>query len=66
MSDTIRIDISLEDLDMVYEALEAHQPKPHDLFGTPTLHIADFGLHQQIRKILFNLKEQDDRWVRAQ
>ena len=66
MSDTIRINISLEDLDMVYEALEAHQPKPHDLFGTPTLNIADMGLYQQIREVLFNLKEQDDRWVRAQ
>ena len=66
MSDTIRINISLEDLDMVYEALEAHQPKPHDLFGTLTLNIADMGLYQQIREVLFNLKEQDDRWVKAQ
>jgi len=66
MSDIIRIAISLEDLDIVYEALEAHQPKPHDLFGTPVLNIGEMGLHQQIRKILFNLKEQDDRWVRAQ
>ena len=66
MSDTIRINISLEDLDMVYEALEAHQPKPHDLFGTPVLNIGEMGLHQQIRKVLFNLKDQDDRLVRAQ
>jgi|TARA_R100001460_G_scaffold31543_1_gene62110 hypothetical protein len=66
MSDTININISLEDLDMVYAALEAHQPKPHDLFGTSTLNIADMGLHQQIREVLFNLKEQDDRWIRAQ
>ncbi len=66
MSDIIRINISLEDLDMVYEALEAHQPKPHNLLGTPTFNIADMGLHQKIREVLFNLKEQDDRWVRTQ
>ncbi len=50
MSDTININISLEDLDMVYAALEAHQPEPDDYFGTPNLNIADMGLYQKLEK----------------
>ena len=44
MSDIIRINISLEDLDMVYEALEAHQPKPQHLEPQSIL---EMGLHNK-------------------
>ena len=66
MEKQIRVDISLDDLDLVYTALEAHQPVPIDFFGKPSLNIGDMHLFQEVRDVLFRLKEQDDRWVRAQ
>ena len=66
MEKQIRVDISLKDLDLVYAALEAHQPVPIDFFGKPSLNIGDMGLYMEVREALFRLKEQDDRWVRAQ
>ena len=66
MEKQIRVDISLDDLDLVYTALEAHQPVPIDFFGKPSLNIGDMHLFQEVRDVLFRIKEQDDRWVRAQ
>tara|TARA_Y100000592_G_scaffold90376_1_gene148910 strand:+ start:45 stop:242 length:198 start_codon:yes stop_codon:yes gene_type:complete len=65
MEKQIRVNISLEDLDLVYSALyltgdivsEAHQSVP-DADQEPIL--------MHVREVLFRLKEQDDRWVRAQ
>ena len=66
MEKQIRVDISLKDLDLVYAALEAPQPVPIDFFGKPSLNTSDMGLYMEVREVLFRLKEQDDRWVRAQ
>tara|TARA_B100000575_G_scaffold245559_1_gene210187 strand:- start:2 stop:202 length:201 start_codon:yes stop_codon:yes gene_type:complete len=66
MEKQIKVDISLEDLDLVYTALEAHQPVPIDFFGQSSLNIGDMALYDKVRQVLFRLKEQDDRWVRAQ
>jgi len=66
MEKQITIDIDLDDLDLVYAALEAHQPVPIDYFGTPSLSVGDMGLYEKIRQVLFRLKEQDDRWATVQ
>ena len=62
----ITIQISLEHLDRVYWALEECQPVATDLLGEKVMNIADMGLNEEIRNVLFELKEQDDRWVRLQ
>ena len=46
--------------------MEAHQPVPIDFFGQSSLNIGDMALYDKVRQVLFRLKEQDDRWVRAQ
>ena len=61
----ITIEISLEHLDTVYWALEVCQPVASDLLGEKVMNIADMGLMEEIRDVLFELREQDDRWVRA-
>tara|TARA_R100000030_G_scaffold68341_1_gene52176 strand:+ start:267 stop:458 length:192 start_codon:yes stop_codon:yes gene_type:complete len=62
----IRIDISLDDLDVVYRALENDKPQPVDLLGQPVLNIADAATLHEINEVLFRLRDQDDRYVRAQ
>ena len=66
MEKQIKVDISLKDLDLVYAALEAHQPVPIDFFGKPSFDVGNMGLYMEVREVLFRLKQQDDRWVRAQ
>lgn len=62
----MKIRISEEDLDVIYEALEDAQPEPANLFGSPVLTVSDMADFQRIREVLFRLKEQDGRWIRAQ
>lgn len=62
----MKIEITKKDLDIIYFALEETQPKPIDHFGQPSLSIGDMSLYTDIRNVVARLKDQDDRWVRAQ
>ena len=62
----MKVTISEDDLDVIYEALEDAKPVPARLFGSPVLTVSDMADLQRIREVLFRLKEQDGRWIRAQ
>lgn len=60
----MKIELSEKSIDLVYEALEAMQPKPSDLFGKPVLTAGDMGIYMQCRDLIALIKDQDPRWQR--
>ena len=61
----MKIELSEKSIDLVYKALEAMQPEPVDVLGTPSLTIGDMGVYMQCRDLIALIKDQDPRWQRV-
>lgn len=59
----IKANLNQDELDLIYEGLEAIKPVPVDLFGKPVLNIADAGKMHEILKLLSKFQSEDDRYV---
>jgi len=61
----MKIDLSEKSVDIIYETLEAMQPKPADLLGQPVLSLGDMAEYQKYRDLIAIIKDQDYRWQRV-